>query len=99
VSKLVENAISIAKLAHENQFDKSGVDYINHPMYVASKLSDDELKAVAILHDVLEDSDYTAKYLITHFIPKDIVDAVVCMTKVKGEKYDVKISKNRRSKT
>ena len=54
---LLNRAISIAKLAHVNQKDKAGADYIHHPMRVmdAGKTTDE--KTVGVLHDVIEDSN------------------------------------------
>ena len=52
----VRKAFEIAKIAHANQKDKSGADYINHPMAVASNVGEDiSAIIVAILHDVIED--------------------------------------------
>ena len=50
-----ELAFQIAKKAHSKQVDKAGKDYILHPMKVASYMDTDTEKAVAYLHDVLED--------------------------------------------
>ncbi|WP_197034489.1 hypothetical protein [Streptobacillus canis] len=43
-------------------------------------------KIVALLHDVIEDSDYTLEDLNVYF-DKDVIEAVKVITKVKGEKY------------
>ena len=50
-----ELAFQIVKKAHSKQVDKVGKDYILHPMKVASYMDTDTEKAVAYLHDVLED--------------------------------------------
>jgi (p)ppGpp synthase/HD superfamily hydrolase len=52
----------------------------------------DVLCAVAYLHDILEDTKYTEEYLRLEF-PEEVADAVVAITKVKGEKYFVYIQK------
>ena len=54
-----ELAFQIAKKAHSKQVDKAGKDYILHPMKVASYMDTDTEKAVAYLHDVLEDTNVT----------------------------------------
>lgn len=76
----VEEALLIAKKAHKGQVDRAGVDYINHPIYVASLMTNDDTRAAALLHDTIEDTDVTAEYLLDNGIPKDIVDAVVLLT-------------------
>ena len=60
---ILELALSIATEAHKGQFDKAGVDYIEHPIYVASQVDTEEEKAVALLHDVIEDSPFTSEEL------------------------------------
>ena len=48
----------------------------------------EEEMSVALLHDVIEDSDITAEDLLNNGIPSNIVDAVQCLTKNQGESYD-----------
>ena len=56
----VRRAFEVARQAHAGQFDKAGVDYINHPLTVASNVGDDvSAIIVALLHDVVEDSAKT----------------------------------------
>lgn len=62
----VRKAFEVAKQAHAGQVDKSGVDYINHPMTVASNVGDDvSAIIVALLHDVAEDTAKTLNDLRT----------------------------------
>ena len=84
---MFELALSIAKKAHEGQYDKAGVVYIKHPLFVASLGDTQEEKAVALLHDVLEDSPYTAEELILAGLPETVVTAVQVLTKKKGQDY------------
>ena len=70
-----ELAFQIAKKAHSKQVDKAGKDYILHPMKVASYMDTDTEKAVAYLHDVLEDTNVTEDELRNMF-PNEIVDGV-----------------------
>ena len=84
---MFELALSIAKKAHEEQYDKAGVAYIKHPLFVASLVDTKEEKAVALLHDVLEDSPYTAEELILAGLPETVVTAVQVLTKKKGQDY------------
>lgn len=68
------------------QKDKGGKRYIYHPIYLSLKVNGYKEKIVALLHDVIEDSDYTLEDLNVYF-DKDVIEAVKVITKVKGEKY------------
>ena len=61
--QMVEDAYQLAKKAHGEQLRKSGEPYIIHPLAVAYTLADLELDiesiVAGILHDVVEDTDYT----------------------------------------
>lgn len=84
---MINIALSIAKKAHAGQVDKAGIDYIQHPLYVASQVKTEQEKAVALLHDVLEDSDITAADLLAYGLPNEVVTAVQTLTKKKGQSY------------
>ena len=84
---MIDIALAIAKKAHAGQVDKAGVDYIQHPLYVASQVKTEQEKAVALLHDVLEDSDITAADLLAYGLSNKVVTAVQTLTKKKGQSY------------
>ena len=84
---MINIALSIAKKAHAGQVDKAGIDYIQHPLYVASQVKTEQEKAVALLHDVLEDSDITAADLLAYGLSNEVVTAVQTLTKKKGQSY------------
>ena len=84
---MVDLALSIARQAHEGQLDKAGVDYIEHPIYVASQVDTEEEKAVALLHDVIEDSPFTAEELLLAGLLETVVTAVQILSKKKGQDY------------
>lgn len=92
-----ELAFQIAKKAHSKQVDKAGEDYILHPMKVASYMDTDTEKAVAYLHDVLEDTNVTEDELRNMF-PNEIVDTVIILTHRKDESYFEYISRVSTSK-
>ena len=92
-----ELALQIAKEAHAKQVDKAGKDYIFHPVCVASYMDTDTEKAIAYLHDVLEDTDVTVDELRTLF-PKEIVDTVILLTRRKNESYFEYIQRASKSK-
>lgn len=56
----VRTAFEVAKKVHAGQVDKAGVDYINHPLTVASNVGENiSAIIVALLHDTVEDSAKT----------------------------------------
>lgn len=88
----LERAIEIAASAHAGQLDKSGEPYIAHPLRVALPFvrSGDETRAIiAVLHDVVEDSDWTFARLSDEGFGEDIIEAVNALTRPEGESYDV----------
>ncbi|MCW6663281.1 GTP pyrophosphokinase [Aerococcaceae bacterium NML190073] len=90
---MLKLALKIAEKAHAGQVDKAGKDYIQHPIYVSSLVDSPEAKVIALLHDVLEDSDYTAEDLLNAGLPCEIVEAVKILTKQPSESYDEYLSK------
>ena len=84
--ELVRRARAIAIAAHAGQFDKAGRPYIEHPERVAARLEDPLLKAAALLHDVLEDTNVSADDLRRAGIPGVVVEVVEVLTK-KGEDH------------
>ena len=94
---LIERSIEIALEAYTGLKDKAGKTYILHPLRVMNRMQSDEEMAVALLHDVLEDSKLTERDLLDKGIPAYIVDAVRCLTKAPGENYDdfiIRVSKS-----
>ena len=67
-SDILQKALELSKVAHQNQTRKSGEPYIIHPILVASftaLISNDEMMiAAALMHDVVEDTDYSIEDLI-----------------------------------
>ncbi|HEU7780044.1 TPA: GTP pyrophosphokinase [Streptococcus pneumoniae] len=80
-------AHEVAKKAHLGQIDRAGIDYIKHPETVASFVATDEEKAVAYLHDVIEDTSLTLLDLKKEGFSKNIIEAVDILTKKKGQDY------------
>lgn len=85
----LERAIEIAKQAHAGQVDKAGVDYIEHPLRVMEMGKDENEKIVGVLHDVVEDSDWTFEMLEAEGFSSEIIEALRCVTKLsEDEDYD-----------
>ena len=86
---ILDRAKAIATSAHEGQVDKAGKPYIEHPMRVMNMGKTIEEKIAGVLHDVVEDSDWTFEMLEKEGIPKDVMDALRCVTKLsEDEDYD-----------
>lgn len=85
---LYQQALAIAEDAHKGQVDKAGVDYIQHPLFVASLVEGELAKTVALLHDVVEDSDWTLEDLRKEGLPEEVVQAVGIITKKRNENYE-----------
>ena len=55
----IDKALKIAIKAHKGQVDKAGEPYILHPLRLMNQFTDNNLIIISLLHDVVEDSDYT----------------------------------------
>lgn len=56
---LTKKALKICFNAHKNQVDKTGVPYVFHPFHLAEQMDTEDSVCVALLHDVVEDTDIT----------------------------------------
>ncbi len=84
----LERAIEIAVAAHKGQLDKAGKEYIEHPMRVMAAGSSTDEKIVGVLHDVVEDSEWTFEQLAAEGFAPQIIEALRCLTRLEGESYD-----------
>ena len=75
-----KKALKLCFEAHKNQVDKSGLPYVFHPAHVAEQMTDEATTIVALLHDVVEDTDYTLEDLAAEGFGEDILEAVALMT-------------------
>lgn len=85
LNKLYDLALRIAIRAHEGQKDKSGREYVTHPIRVAERCKDPRAKIVALLHDTIEDTVVTAEFLRSQGFPEEIIEGVLSVTKQEGE--------------
>ncbi|HWB02066.1 MAG TPA: hypothetical protein VG796_03515 [Verrucomicrobiales bacterium] len=87
---LSEQAEEIARRAHKGQFRRDGMTpYIMHPAGVVARVGDCETRrAVAWLHDVLEDTKETPESLAAAGMPAEVVEAVVCLTRRPEVSYE-----------
>lgn len=54
-----KKAMKLCFAAHRDQLDKSGLPYVFHPYHLSEQMSDEASTVTALLHDVVEDTDYT----------------------------------------
>lgn len=87
MNELLERAIKLAQKYHEDQFDKGGQPYIDHPLRVMNGVESIDEKVVAVLHDVLEDCDVSKEKLIEEGIPYYLVEKLEILCKGKNENY------------
>lgn len=90
MSEMLSKAILIATNAHDGQFDKGGAPYILHPLKVMhyTRSTDPEILAIAVMHDVIEDTKVTYKDLRDAGITERVIEGVRALTKVPGETYE-----------
>jgi len=77
---LTKKALRIAFDAHKDQVDKDGLPYIHHPIHLAEQMDTEEKIVVALLHDVVEDTDLTFEVLESEGFPQTIISALKLLT-------------------
>lgn len=84
----LEKAIQIAAQAHAGQKDKFGAPYVLHPLRMMMRMESGTAMMAAVLHDVVEDSDWTLERLRGEGFSEEVLQAVDCLTNRNGESYD-----------
>lgn len=79
-TEMTKKALHLSFDAHKDQVDKSGIPYVYHPFHLAEQMESEETVTVALLHDVVEDTDYTIEDIIAMGFPKPVTDALALMT-------------------
>ena len=82
-----KKALKLCFEAHKAQLDKSGMPYVFHPCHLAEQMKDETTTVVALLHDVIEDTDYTFNDLIAMGFDGAIIEAIELMTHEEGVPY------------
>lgn len=94
----MERAIEIATEAHRGQLDKAGCDYIEHPLRVMAAGKSLDEKIVGVLHDVVEDTNWTFEDLAAEGFSAEVIEALRCVTKLsESEPYDKFIARVKRN--
>jgi (p)ppGpp synthase/HD superfamily hydrolase len=75
-TKTTKIAMKIAFAAHKGQVDKAGVPYIFHPFHLAMQMSDEASVCVALLHDVVEDTEVTFEEMAAQGMPEEVIDTL-----------------------
>lgn len=83
----VEDAVSIAARAHRGQTDKAGAPYLLHPLRLMLRMDTEAAMMAAVLHDVVEDTEWTLERLREAGFSEEVLEAVDCLTHREGESY------------
>lgn len=77
---MTKNALKICFNAHINQVDKTGIPYVFHPFHLAEQMNDEDSVCVALLHDVVEDTEITFADLINEGFSDNVINALKLLT-------------------
>ena len=93
--QMLDKAISIAAQAFEGKYDKGGKPYILHCLTVMKAMpeEDDELRCIAVLHDLVEDTPWTLEGLQEAGFSHRVVRGVETLTHDHSVSYDDYIKK------
>lgn len=83
----VEDAVFIAARAHRGQKDKAGAPYLLHPLRLMLRMDTEAAMTAAVLHDVVEDTEWTLERLREAGFSEEVLEAVDCLTHREGESY------------
>lgn len=89
----LEDALDIAVAAHRGQTDKAGQPYILHPLRLLAQMRTEPEQIVAVLHDVVEDSDWTFEDLRERSFDDEILAALDALTRRDGEPYETYVER------
>jgi len=79
-TELTKKAMRIAFDAHKEQTDKDGLPYFHHPLHLAELVDTEEEIVTALLHDVVEDTDWTFDALKREGFPHSVISALELLT-------------------
>ncbi len=90
---MLEKAIEIAARAHRGQIDKAGDPYILHVLRVMLRMTDETGMVAGVLHDIIEDTPWTAADLAAEGFPPEVVRVIQLLSRNEGESYEDFISR------
>lgn len=79
-TELTKKALKLSFEAHKDQLDKGGMPYVYHPFHVAEQMMTEETVVVALLHDVVEDTELTLEDIRAQGFPESVVEALSLLT-------------------
>ena len=79
-TKMTKIALKLCFDAHKEQTDKSGMPYVFHPFHLAEQMTDENTTIVALLHDLIEDTDHTLEELRSLGFCEEVCAAIALMT-------------------
>lgn len=82
-----KKALQFMYEAHKNQVDKSNIPYVFHPFSVAYSMETEDETIVALLHDVIEDTQYNISDIKQMGFSDEVIEALICLTHNKKEDY------------
>ena len=96
----LQKAIEIAVEAHKLQKDKTGEPYTMHLIRVMERGNNEIEKICGVLHDLVEDTDWTFESLSQEGFSEAVIDVLKCVTKTsENENYDHFIERVKQNKT
>jgi len=82
-----KKALKLCFDAHKDQIDKSGLPYVFHPFHLAEQMKDEDTTIVALLHDVVEDTEYTLDDIRTMGFSDSVIAALALLTHDENTEY------------
>lgn len=79
-TEMTKKALNYSFEAHKEQKDKGGTPYVYHPFHVAEQMTSEEATVVALLHDVVEDTDRTLDDIRALGFPESVIGALALLT-------------------
>ena len=87
LNEQLEIAVELAIKYHKGQMDKGGNPYILHSLEVMNNVDKMESKIVAVLHDIIEDTECTVDILREFGIDEDAIESINTLTRKEGMSY------------
>ena len=98
-TELSKKALKLCFEAHKEQTDKSGMPYVFHPFHLAEQMTDEVTTVVALLHDVVEDTEITFEDLEKQGFSEEIINTLKLLTHADSVPYMDYVAEIKTSKT